>query len=64
MGTAGEGIWDQDKFKNINGTCTDTGDQVPDGEGVDSKKEREVYQSQYGTSNNAHIHEGLEHIPK
>jgi hypothetical protein len=66
MGTAGTGIWDPkgdnaDQNAELNG---DDGDKVPDGEGIDSLKEKTTYQNQYGTSMNDFIIEGHENQPK
>lgn len=60
QGTAGTGIWDPDnqRFQDINGDCNDTGDSVPDGDGIDSQKERMTYLSEYGVKNNDMLFEG------
>ena len=42
-----------EELKPEGNDCTDTGDKVPDGEGIDSEKNFKNYINTYGTNNNA-----------
>ena len=51
-GTEGTGLCDPNKMDVEENDCTDTGDKIPDGEGIDSKKNLDYYLHTYGTNNN------------